>query len=63
VASHVAPASGGGVEEAGFSMPIRGTVDRTRPLCVYPELAVYKGSGDADDQANFVCRAPAVSSR
>ena len=33
------------------------TVDRTRPLCPYPEVAVYKGSGSTDDAANFVCRA------
>ena len=34
-----------------------GVVDRTRPLCPYPQLAVYKGSGSIDDAANFVCRA------
>jgi tannase/feruloyl esterase len=27
----------------------------TRPLCVYPQAAKYKGSGDTDDAANFVC--------
>jgi len=32
-------------------------VDRTRPLCPYPEVAVYKGSGGTDDAANFVCKA------
>jgi len=31
--------------------------DRTRPLCAYPQIAVYKGSGSTDDAANFVCRA------
>jgi hypothetical protein len=30
-------------------------VVRTRPLCPYPEVAVYKGSGDTDDAANFAC--------
>jgi len=30
-----------------------GKVDRTRPLCVYPQVAVYKGSGSIDDAANF----------
>lgn len=35
-----------------------GTVDRTRPLCPYPQVAAYKGSGSTDDAANFVCRAP-----
>jgi feruloyl esterase len=33
-------------------------VDRTRPLCPYPEVAVYKGSGSTDEAANFVCRDP-----
>jgi len=35
-----------------------GVVDRTRPLCVYPRVAVYKGSGSTDDAANFKCRMP-----
>lgn len=29
--------------------------DFTRPLCSYPKLATYKGSGDINDAANFVC--------
>jgi feruloyl esterase len=32
-------------------------VDMTRPLCPYPQVAVYKGSGTTNDAANFVCRA------
>jgi feruloyl esterase len=35
-----------------------GTIDRTRPLCVYPNVAVYTGQGSTDDAGNFVCRAP-----
>jgi feruloyl esterase len=35
-----------------------GTVDRTRPLCVYPQVAMYKGSGSTDDAANFACKSP-----
>jgi tannase/feruloyl esterase len=35
-----------------------GAVDRTRPLCVYPKVAVYSGTGSTDDAANFACRAP-----
>lgn len=34
----------------------KGAVVRTRPLCVYPEAAHYKGSGSTDDAANFVCK-------
>ncbi len=29
----------------------------TRPLCAYPRAAKYKGSGDTNDAANFVCEA------
>ena len=31
---------------------------RTRPLCPYPQVARYKGSGSTDDAANFACSAP-----
>jgi hypothetical protein len=31
---------------------------RTRPLCPYPEIAKYKGSGSVDDAANFACAKP-----
>jgi feruloyl esterase len=40
------------------SHSIKGVVDRTRPLCPYPQLAVYKGSGSIDEAANFTCKAP-----
>ena len=33
-----------------------GKVTRTRPLCAYPKVAVYKGSGSIDEAANFVCK-------
>ena len=33
-------------------------VDMTRPLCPYPQLAVYKGVGSTNDAANFSCKAP-----
>ena len=32
-----------------------GKVDRTRPLCPYPQVARYKGSGSTDDAVNFAC--------
>ncbi len=35
-----------------------GTVDRTRPLCGYPQMAVYKGTGSTDDASNFTCKLP-----
>src|SRR4029450_5885836 len=33
-------------------------VDMTRPLCPYPQVAVYRGSGSSNDAANFACKAP-----
>ena len=35
-----------------------GKVDRTRPLCPYPQVAQYKGSSSIDDAANFTCKMP-----
>ena len=32
-----------------------GAVTRSRPLCAYPLVAKYKGSGSTDEAANFVC--------
>jgi hypothetical protein len=32
-----------------------GVVTRTRPLCPYPQTAIYNGSGSTDDAANFRC--------
>jgi feruloyl esterase len=34
-----------------------GAIDRTRPLCPYPQIASYQGTGSTDDAANFVCKA------
>ena len=36
--------------------PAGGT--RTRPLCAFPEVAVYDGTGNPDDAASFDCRRP-----
>src|SRR5262245_16040596 len=35
-----------------------GRVDRTLPLCPFPQVARYEGAGTIDDEANFVCAAP-----
>jgi tannase/feruloyl esterase len=35
-----------------------GKIDRTRPLCPYPEISRYKGSGSTDEAANFSCVTP-----
>ena len=31
---------------------------RTRPLCAFPKVAVYRGTGSTDDAANFECSKP-----
>jgi feruloyl esterase len=33
-----------------------GSVTRTRPLCPYPQKAVYNGSGNSDQETSFTCR-------
>ena len=35
-----------------------GKVDRTRPLCPYPQIAKYNGTGSIDEAANFTCAKP-----
>ncbi len=35
-----------------------GKPDRTRPLCPYPQVAKYKGSGSIDVTASFTCALP-----
>ncbi len=42
-------------EQVNASRVRDGKVDRTRPLCAWPSVAKYKGSGSIDDAANFVC--------
>lgn len=37
-----------------------GQTTRTRPLCPYPRVARYKGTGSTDDAVNFACAAPAT---
>jgi len=41
----------------------QGKVTRTRPICPYPRVARYKGTGDVNDAASFTCTAPASKSR
>lgn len=45
-------------EQVAASRVKDGKVDRTRPLCPYPQVAVYKGSGSTDEAANFACKMP-----
>jgi feruloyl esterase len=34
----------------------QGVVDKTRPLCPYPQTARYTGTGSTNEAANFVCK-------
>ena len=40
------------------SRATQGVVDRTRPLCPFPQVARYAGSGSTDQASSFVCQAP-----
>jgi feruloyl esterase len=50
----VAPAQITATKYLDDANPTKG-VKMTRPLCPYPEVARYKGQGDTNDVANFVC--------
>jgi feruloyl esterase len=52
VASARGPANPGG---ANFDLPPAWSPDRTRPLCAYPKVAVYK-HGDSESAESFKCR-------
>jgi len=43
-------------DQIAASRITNGKIDRTRPLCAFPQVATYKGSGSIDDAANFVCK-------
>ena len=48
--------SGEAPNEVLASRVEHGKVVRTRPLCPYPQVATYRGSGSTNDAGNFVCR-------
>jgi feruloyl esterase len=41
---------------ANADLPAAWSAARTRPLCAYPKVARYKGSGSVEDAANFSCQ-------
>jgi feruloyl esterase len=51
-----------GVRGAGNSggvnaeLPADWSAQRTRPLCAYPTVATYKGSGSVEDASSFMCK-------
>ena len=48
---------GAAPERVVASRAADGKVERTRPLCAYPQVARYSGTGSIDDAASFVCAA------
>jgi feruloyl esterase len=38
--------------------PARPSAPFTRPICPYPQVPAYRGTGDTADAASFECRAP-----
>ena len=50
---------GSGLGPGGVAVSSRGSeVVRTRPLCAYPLVARYRGTGSHDEAGNFECRRP-----
>jgi feruloyl esterase len=45
------------------SQVVGGATVRTRPLCLYPAVATYKGVGSPDEASSFTCRVPAETTR
>jgi feruloyl esterase len=53
VASVRGTGNAGGVNT---ELPADWSAKRTRPLCAYPTVATYKGSGSLEDAGNFSCK-------
>jgi hypothetical protein len=47
------PGNAGGVNA---EVPATWSASRSRPLCPYPKVARYKGTGDVENAANFSCQ-------
>lgn len=50
--------SGAAPESMKASRVTDGKVDRTRPLCPYPQSATYTGTGSTEEAGSFACRVP-----
>jgi Tannase and feruloyl esterase len=46
----------GNAAAVNAELPKDWAANRTRPLCPYPSIATYKGSGSLDDAASFACK-------
>ena len=43
-------------KKVNADLPANWSASRSRPLCAYPKVARYKGSGSLDDAASFSCQ-------
>ena len=46
----------GNVAGVNTDVPASWAVNRSRPLCAYPQVATYRGSGSMEDAASFSCQ-------
>ena len=46
----------GNAAGANADVPATWSATRSRPLCSYPQVSRYKGSGDVESAANFTCQ-------
>jgi hypothetical protein len=59
IAPQSIPATARGAGNAGGAnteLPKDWSAARTRPLCPYPQVATYKGSGNLEEAASFTCK-------
>ncbi len=52
----LAQARGAGANVVNTELPASWSANRTRPLCVYPKVARYNGTGDVESASSFSCR-------
>jgi feruloyl esterase len=49
-------AGGPATDQFDALTPLVAWVEKGQPLCAYPKVATYKGSGDLEQAANFTCQ-------
>ena len=54
--SVTAKARGAGANVVNAELPVSWSANRTRPLCVYPKVARYNGTGDIESASSFSCK-------
>ena len=54
--SVTAKARGAGANVVNAELPASWSANRTRPLCVYPKVARYNGTGDVESASSFSCK-------